>query len=158
MSEVREAIDGQRNLEANLFVSDTVRSADILSAGVFDQLGLHRKDLQPLAVLLRGFGGVEVRSLGTVKLPVENALLGIPFLNKTKPVTTTYALIVKFLTKAGVRILKGSQEWARKANLAVYRDKAEPNVIQIDPVEGEAETPTRFDLDQNESSPEDGKS
>ncbi|KAK3229690.1 hypothetical protein Dsin_001571 [Dipteronia sinensis] len=57
--------------EVRRILIDNGSSADILSAGVFDQLGLHRKDLQPQAVPLRGFGGAEVRSLGTIKLLVE---------------------------------------------------------------------------------------
>ncbi|KAK1583068.1 hypothetical protein Q3G72_020711 [Acer saccharum] len=46
-------------------------SADILSARVFDELRLDRKDLEPFHVPLKGFGGAKVRSLGTVKLPVR---------------------------------------------------------------------------------------
>ncbi|KAK0602760.1 hypothetical protein LWI29_036739 [Acer saccharum] len=85
---------------------DNGSSADILSARVYDELRLDRKDLEPFHVPLKGFGGAEVRSLGTVKLPVRfgtapcqrtilldfvvvdihnwqyNALLGRPFLNK----------------------------------------------------------------------------
>ena len=38
---------------------------------MYDQLRLDRKDLQPFHTPLRGFNGVEVRSLGTVKLPVK---------------------------------------------------------------------------------------
>ncbi|KAK3204952.1 hypothetical protein Dsin_018998 [Dipteronia sinensis] len=86
MYEVREAVDGQRNLEVNSVSPDEKKlkqvrishrevrrvlidnriSTDILNSRVFDQLGLRRKDLQPLAILLRGFGGAEVRSLGTI--------------------------------------------------------------------------------------------
>lgn len=92
--------------EVRRLLIDNGSSVDILSAEVFNQLGLRRKDLQSLKIPLRGFGGAEVRSLGTVKLPVEigaypcqktvlldfvvvdtknrsyNALLGRPFLNK----------------------------------------------------------------------------
>ncbi|KAK0572613.1 hypothetical protein LWI29_034271 [Acer saccharum] len=48
---------------------DNGSSADILSARVYDELRLDRKDLEPFHVPLKGFGGAEVRSLGTVKLP-----------------------------------------------------------------------------------------
>ncbi|KAK3204571.1 hypothetical protein Dsin_018617 [Dipteronia sinensis] len=50
---------------------DNGSSMDNLSAGVFDQLGLQRKDLHPLTIPLRGFIGAEVRSLGIFKLPVD---------------------------------------------------------------------------------------
>ena len=51
-----------------------------------------------------------------------NALLGRQFLNKTKAVMATYALMIKFPTEYGVGIVKGWQEMARIANLLVYRD------------------------------------
>ncbi|KAK0578380.1 hypothetical protein LWI29_009529 [Acer saccharum] len=57
--------------EVHRILIDNGSSADILSAEVYDQLRLERKDLQPFPTPLRGFGGVEVRSLGTVKLPVK---------------------------------------------------------------------------------------
>ena len=57
--------------EVHRILIDNGSSADILSAEVYDQLRLDRKDLQPFPTPLRGFGGVEVRSLGTVKLPVK---------------------------------------------------------------------------------------
>ena len=96
-----------------------------------------------------------MRSLGTVKLPVKvgsvpcqktvlldfvvvdtenwpyNALLGRPFLNKTKAVTATYALMMKFPTEYGVGLVKGSQEMARRANLSVYRDKENKEGHQV---------------------------
>ena len=50
---------------------DNGSSADILSARVYDELQLKRKDLEPFHVPLKGFRGAEVRSLGTVKLPVK---------------------------------------------------------------------------------------
>ncbi|KAK0608249.1 hypothetical protein LWI29_027904 [Acer saccharum] len=50
---------------------DNGSSADILSARVYDELRLDRKDLEPFHVPLKGFGSAEVRSLGTVKLPVR---------------------------------------------------------------------------------------
>ncbi|KAK3185107.1 hypothetical protein Dsin_032393 [Dipteronia sinensis] len=88
------------------------------------------------------------KALGIVKLPlkirevpcqktmildfvvvfIENwpyiALLGQPFLNKTKAVTVTYPLMMKFPTESGVGVIKGSREMARRANLSVYRDRA----------------------------------
>ncbi|KAK0573726.1 hypothetical protein LWI29_012532 [Acer saccharum] len=43
---------------------DNGSSADILSARVYDELRLDKKDLEPFHVPLKGFGGTEVRSLG----------------------------------------------------------------------------------------------
>ncbi|KAK0606913.1 hypothetical protein LWI29_006196 [Acer saccharum] len=136
---------------------DNGSSVDILSAEVYDQLRLDRKDLQAFHTPLRGFGGAEVRSLGTVKLLVKirkapyqktvlldfvvvdtenwsyNALLGRPFLNKTKAVTATYALMMKFPTEYGVGVVKGSQEMARRANLLVYKDRKYINYTPYQP-------------------------
>ncbi|KAK0592666.1 hypothetical protein LWI29_023168 [Acer saccharum] len=121
---------------------DNGSSTDILSAKVYDELRLDRKDLEPFHVPLKGFGGAEVRSLGTVKLPVRfgtapcwrtilldfvlvdihnwpyNALLGRSFLNKARAITSTHALKIKFPTEFG------SQEMARRANLSIFKDKA----------------------------------
>ncbi|KAK0594156.1 hypothetical protein LWI29_035631 [Acer saccharum] len=57
---------------------DNGSSTDILSARVYDELRLDRKDLEPFHVPLKGFGGAEVRSLGTVKLPVRFVQHHIP--------------------------------------------------------------------------------
>ena len=65
--------------EVHRILIDNGRSVDILSVEVYDQLRLDRKDLQPFHTPLRGFGGAEVRSLGTVKLPVK---LGRPLVRR----------------------------------------------------------------------------
>ena len=57
--------------EVHRILIDNGSSVDIISAEVYDKLRLDRKDLQPFPTPLRGFRGVEVRSLGTVKLPVK---------------------------------------------------------------------------------------
>ena len=43
----------------------------------------------------------------------------------------TYALMVKFPTENGVGTIKGSQEMARRANLAVYKDRKGKEVHQV---------------------------
>ncbi|KAK0607519.1 hypothetical protein LWI29_016174 [Acer saccharum] len=140
---------------------DNGSSADILSARVYDELRLDRKDLEPFHVPLKGFVGAEVRSLGTVKLPVRfgtapcrrtilldfvvvdihnwphNALLGRPFLNKARAVTSTHALKIKFPTEFGVGELRGSQEMARRANLSIFKDKAGMETLNIFEVDRE---------------------
>ncbi|KAK0594691.1 hypothetical protein LWI29_023748 [Acer saccharum] len=165
--------------EVHRILIDNGRSVDILSVEVYDQLRLDRKDLQPFHTPLRGFGGVEVRSLGTVKLPVKiekapcqktvlldfvvvdtenwlyNALLGRPFLNKAKAVTATYALMMKFPTEYGVGMVKGSQEMARRANLLVYKDREVHQLYtisaeQANEPEEQAEAPKEFELDPRE--------
>ncbi|KAK1588714.1 hypothetical protein Q3G72_026322 [Acer saccharum] len=152
---------------------DNGSSADILSARVYDELRLDRKDLEPFNVPLKGFGGAEVRSLGTVKLPVRfgtapcrrtilldfvvvdihnwpyNTLLGRPFLNKARAVTSTHALKIKFPTEFGVEELKGSQEMAHRANLSIFKDKTGMetlNIFEVD-MEVQEDNPENFELD-----------
>ncbi|KAK0600228.1 hypothetical protein LWI29_012865 [Acer saccharum] len=152
---------------------DNGSSANILSARVYDELRLDRKDLEPFHVPLKGFGGTEVRSLGTVKLSVRfgtapcrrtilldffivdihnwpyNALLGRPFLNKARVVTSTHALKIKFPTEFGVGELRGSQEMARRANLSIFKDKAGMETLSIFEVDREVQedNPENFKLD-----------
>ncbi|KAK1557267.1 hypothetical protein Q3G72_021359 [Acer saccharum] len=119
---------------------DNGSSADILSARVYDELRLDKKDLEPFHVPLKGFGGAEVRSLGTVKLP---------FLNKARAVTSTHALKIKFPTEFGVGELRGSQEMARRANLSIFKDKAGMetlNIFEVD-MEVQEDNPENFELD-----------
>ncbi|KAK0589177.1 hypothetical protein LWI29_010709 [Acer saccharum] len=196
--EIREAMEARRDLDVNSIEPDPKRIKEGWDPIVFTEadshgvdvrpndalLRLDRKDLQPFPTPLRGFGGVEVRSLGTVKLPVKigkapcqktvlldfvvvdtenwpyNALLGRPFLNKAKAVTATYALMMKFPTKYGVGVVKGSQEMARRANLSVYKDREVRQVYMVtvqqkarEPEE-QAEVPKDFELDPREG-PED---
>ncbi|KAK0577633.1 hypothetical protein LWI29_036150 [Acer saccharum] len=60
-----------------------------------------------------------------------NALLGRPFLNKARAVTSTHALKIKFPTEFGVGELKGSQEMARRANLSIFKDKTGMETLNI---------------------------
>ncbi|KAK0583290.1 hypothetical protein LWI29_035505 [Acer saccharum] len=64
---------------------DNGSSADILSARVYDELRLDRKDLEPFHVPLKGFRGAEVRSLGTVKLPRKEEPTESIVLNEAEP-------------------------------------------------------------------------
>ncbi|KAK0583404.1 hypothetical protein LWI29_036581 [Acer saccharum] len=131
--------------EVHRILIDNGSSADILSAEVYDQLRLDKKDLQPFPTPLRGFGGVEVRSLGT-----------------PRRVTTTYALMMKIPTEYGVGVVKGSQEMARRANLSVYKDREVHRVYsvtaqqKVGEPEEQAEVPKEFELDPKEE-PEDRK-
>ncbi|KAK1587938.1 hypothetical protein Q3G72_018410 [Acer saccharum] len=102
---------------------DNGSSADILSARVYDELRLDRKDLEPFHLPLKGFGGAEVRSLGTVKLPVR--------------------------FEFGVGELRGSPEIARRANLSIFKDKVGMETLSIFEVDREVQedNPENFELD-----------
>ena len=87
-------------------------------------------------------------------------------MNKTKAVTATYVLMMKFPMEYGLGVVKRSQEMAQRANLLVYRDRGEkeghqvcailPNKHDIRKSEDQAEIPKEFKLDLREE-PEDKK-
>ncbi|KAK0598401.1 hypothetical protein LWI29_034306 [Acer saccharum] len=85
-----------------------------------------------------------------------NVLLGRPFLNKTKAVTATYALMMKFPMEYGVGVIKESQEMARKVNLSIYKDMEVHQICIVSAdqankkYEEQAETPKEFELDPRE--------
>jgi len=104
---------------------DNGSSADILYYPVFQQMRLGRDQLRPVCLPLIGFGGMKVQPIGTITLPVVvglypqqitkevnflvvdcsssyNAIIGRPTLNSWKAVTSTYYLLVKFLTEYGI--------------------------------------------------------
>ncbi|KAK0578135.1 hypothetical protein LWI29_005686 [Acer saccharum] len=78
-----------------------------------------------------------------------NALLGRPFLNKARAVTSTHVLKIKFPTEFGVGELKRSQEMARRANLSIFKDKAGMETLSIFEVNKEVQedNPETFELD-----------
>ncbi|KAK3180184.1 hypothetical protein Dsin_032827 [Dipteronia sinensis] len=129
--------------EVRRVLIDNESSSDILSLRMFGQLGLQRKDFTTTENPPQGFAGSE------------------------KVIMVTYAITAKFLTEAGVGVMKSSQEWVREANLSVHREKAESEVMQIDLLDedcpkvdqekAKAETLTKVDLDPRETSLKLGK-
>ena len=111
---------------------DNGSSADILYYPAFQQMRIDRERLVSMNTSLVGFGGTRVNPLGVVTLPVTvgyypqqitkdvtflvvdcsfayNAILGQPTLNAWKAVTSTYHLMIKFLTDYEVGELCGDQ-------------------------------------------------
>nr|XP_023907536.1 uncharacterized protein LOC112019241 [Quercus suber] len=111
---------------------DNGSSADILYYPTFQQMRTGREQLVPTNAPLVGFGGTKVFPLGAITLPVTvgdypqqitkdvtflmvnyssayNAILGRPTLNSWKAATSTYHLMIKFLTSHGVGELRGNQ-------------------------------------------------
>ena len=100
---------------------DNGNSADILYYLAFQQIGIDRAQLIPLNASLVGLGGTRVFPLGAITLSVTvgnypqqitrdvtflmvdcssayNGILGRPTLNSWKAATSTYYLMIKFLT------------------------------------------------------------
>ena len=107
---------------------DNGSSANILYYPAFQQMRIDKEWLTPTNAPLVGFGGMKVFSLGAITLFVTagdypqqitkevmflvvncsftyNAILGRRTLNSWKAVTSTYHLMIKFLTDYEVREL-----------------------------------------------------
>ena len=105
--------------------------ANILYYPAFQQIRIDKEQLVPINAPLVGFGGTRVFPLGTVTLlitvgdypqqitkdltflvvdcsPAYNAILRWPTLNSWKVVTSTYHLMIKFLTNYRVGELWGN--------------------------------------------------
>ena len=121
---------------------DNGSSADILHYLAFQQMGINRARLIPTNAPLVGFGGTRVLPVGSIILLVTignypqqitkdvtflvvncssiyNSILGRPTLNSWKEATSTYHLMIKFLTEYGIRELRGDQVATRKCYIAM---------------------------------------
>ena len=110
---------------------DNGSSADILYYPVFQQMKIDRERLTSTNAPFIGFGGIGVFSLGVIILVVKagdyprqitrevtflvvdcssayNAILRRPTVNSWKAVTSTYHLMIKFLTDYEVGELRGN--------------------------------------------------
>ena len=58
------------NFEVKRVLIDTGCSLDIMFASIFDQLGISRDRLRPVATPLVGFNGSSIQPLGMIELPV----------------------------------------------------------------------------------------
>ena len=104
---------------------DNGSSADILYYPAFQQMRIDREQLVPVNAPLVGFRGMRVFPISAITLSITvgnypqqitkevtflvvncsfayNAILGRPTLNSWKAVTSTYHLMIKFLTDYGV--------------------------------------------------------
>jgi hypothetical protein len=107
---------------------DNGSSADILYWLVFQQMGIDHEMIKPFGSPLVGFGGEVVYPIGIISLSVTagtmprlstvmidflvidqpsayNAIMGRPALNKLRAMTSTYHLMMKFLTEEGVGVV-----------------------------------------------------
>ena len=117
-------------------------SADILYYLAFQQMRIDRERLTSTNAPFVGFGGTKVFPLGAITLSVTtgdypqqitrevtflvvncssayNAILGRPILNSWKAVTSTYHLMIKFLTDYRVGELRGNHVVARECYISM---------------------------------------
>ena len=120
---------------------DNGSSIDILNLLAYQQMKLDKEKLHPMDAPLVGFTWYRVGPVGIVSLPIMvktypkkvlktvdflvvdcpsayNAIIGRPTFNKLHAITSTYHLVIKFLTKHGIREVRGDQVEARECHLA----------------------------------------
>lgn len=121
---------------------DNGSSADILYYLAFQQMGIDRTRLIPTNAPLVGFEGTRVLPLGAITLSMTvgdypqqitkdvtflvvdclsayNGILGRPTLNSWKAATSTYHMMIKFLTEYGIGELQGDQVAVRECYIAM---------------------------------------
>jgi hypothetical protein len=115
---------------------DTGSLADILFMGALEKMAINKGRILPMTALLVGFSGEKVHPVGAILLAVTvgfepiqstvmidfiivnkpsayHAIIGRPTLNALRAVVSTPHLAMKFPTKLGVGVVKGSQEVVR---------------------------------------------
>ena len=120
---------------------DNGSSADILYLPAYQQMKLDKDKLRPMDASLVGFTGDRVCPVGIITLPIivghypktvsktvdflvincpsaYNDIIGRPMLNRLQAVTSTYHLLIKFLTEHGIGEIRGDQIAARECYLA----------------------------------------
>jgi hypothetical protein len=123
---------------------DNGSSANILYWPAFQQMGIDRERIKPFGSPLVGFDGEVVYPIGIISLLVTagttprlstvmvdflvidrpsayNAIVGRPSLNKLRVVTSTYHLMMKFLTEKGVGVVRGDQLAARRCYISMKK-------------------------------------
>ena len=133
---------------------DNGSSMDILYYPAFQQMRIDKERLTPTNAPLVGFGGTKVFPLGAITLSVTasdypqqitrevrfpvvdcssayNASLGRPTLNSWKAMTTTYHLMIKFLTKYEVGELRGNQIAARECYITMLEMEDEQQTMCV---------------------------
>ena len=144
---------GDYNVHRVLVNNDN--SANILYYPAFQQMGIDRAQLIPTNTPLVGFGGTRVFPLGVVTLsvtagdypqqitkditfvvvdclPTYNGILGRPTLNLWKAATSTYHVMIKFLTDYGIEELRGDQVAACECYIAMLEMEENQQTVCIE--------------------------
>ncbi|XP_057976097.1 uncharacterized protein LOC131163521 [Malania oleifera] len=144
---------------------DNGSSTNIMFRLVLVGMKIGKERLKPVSTPLVGFGRDTVHPLGTITLPVTigttpqqvtmlteflvvdrpsvyNVILGHPFLNAVRAVTSTYHLKVKFLTPQGIGFAKGDQAAAQSCYVMALKEKMEAReALTVEDLEVRGEYP-----------------
>ncbi|XP_057953060.1 uncharacterized protein LOC131147587 [Malania oleifera] len=144
---------------------DNGSSANIMFWLVLVGMKIGKERLKPVSTPLVGFGGDTVHPLGKITLPVTigttpqqvtmlteflvvdrpsvyNVILGRPFLNAVRAVTSTYHLRVKFPTPQGIGSAKGDQVVAWSCYVMALKGKVEAKeALTVEDLEVRGEYP-----------------
>ena len=145
---------------------DNESSTNIILASAFDKMGIGREKLEQVNAYLRGFSGERVLPLGSVQLVLTlgdppcqatttirflivdapsayNMLLGRPFLNAIRAISSAYHMVIKFPTTNGVGMVRGDQRIARECYSASMKKNTVDN-IYMDELDIRDEVSTRL--------------
>lgn len=125
---------------------DYGNAADVLFYDTFLRIKLPKEKPILVQCPLYGFNGDAIMSIGVISLPItlgtalrhlnlmldflvvklpstNNVILGRPCIRMAKTILSTYHLVVKFLTKEGIREVNGNQLLARECYFATVKGK-----------------------------------
>ncbi|KAL2226476.1 UNVERIFIED_CONTAM: hypothetical protein Sindi_2006300 [Sesamum indicum] len=142
------------NFTIHKVLVDSGTSADIIFKSVVDKMGLENAQLEPVKTLLLSFGGSEVSSLGTIKLPMSmgdepkrktlmvkflvvdtpfayNVILGRPSLNSFRAVISTYHMKMKFPIEYGIGEVSCDRKEAKKCYKLSLKGESEQKKRKI---------------------------
>ncbi|KAG7564018.1 Retrotransposon gag domain [Arabidopsis suecica] len=119
---------------------DTGSTIDVIFRKTLRQMNISMSQVNQTPRPVLGFSGETLMTLGTIQLPVQangitkivdfsvtdqptiyNAIMGTPWLNLMRAVTSTYHLWLKFPTPNGVKTIWGSQKNSRMCFMAAYK-------------------------------------
>ncbi|XP_011075717.1 uncharacterized protein LOC105160151 [Sesamum indicum] len=142
------------NFTIHKVLVDNGSSADIIFESVVDKMGLENARLEPVKTPLVSFGGSEVTSFGTIKLPVcmgdepkrktlmvkflvvdtpfsYNVILGRPSLNSFRAVISTYHMKMKFPIEHGIGEVSCDRKEAKKCYKLSLKGESEQKKRKI---------------------------
>ncbi|XP_057965270.1 uncharacterized protein LOC131155840 [Malania oleifera] len=161
------------NYKVRCVLIDNGSSENIMFWSVLERMKIGNERLKPITTPLVGFGGDVVHPIGTITLPVTmgttpqlvtslteflvvdrpsvyNIILGHPFLNAVRAVTSTYHLMIKFPTPHRTGEVSGDQAAARNCYVVALKGKMEVReTLTVEVLEVRGEYPQISTVDED---------